>query len=109
TFGYRVDLFKDYMKYAGFYTEPVLITYPDSDNLNKWMAKQTSKNPYFEFATNKKEVHHFWKIEKEEDVRFIQDIFSDMDSLYIADGHHRTESATKLYEETGKNPFFMGF
>ena len=109
TFGYRVDLFKDYMKYAGFYTEPVLITYPDSDELNNWIKKQKNKRPHFEFATNKKEIHYLWKIEIETDIQFIEEIFSKMNCLYIADGHHRTESASKFHEETGKKPFFMGF
>ena len=109
TFGYRVDLFKDYMKYAGFYTEPVLITYPDSDELNNWIKKQKNKRPHFEFATNKKEIHYLWKIENETDIQFIEEIFSKMNCLYIADGHHRTESASKFHEETGKKPFFMGF
>src|SRR5690554_245408 len=109
TFGYRVDLFRDYMKYAGFYTEPILITYPDSDLLNAWIKKQKSKTPHFEIATHKKEIHYLWKINTEKDIQFIQDIFSKMDCLYIADGHHRTESATKLHEETGKNPFFMSY
>lgn len=109
TFGYRVDLFKDYMKHAGFYTEPVLITYPDSEELNAFIKAHIKKHPYFEFATNKKETHYFWKIENPEDIKLIQNAFAQMDCLYIADGHHRTESATKLYEETGKNPYFMSY
>jgi len=109
TIAYRVDLFKDYMKYAGFCTEPVLIMHQDSEELNLWIKKQKSKRAYFEFATHRKEIHYFWKIEKEKDIEFIENVFSKMDFLYIADGHHRTESATKLYEETGKNPFFMSF
>src|SRR5690554_648797 len=109
TFGYRVDLFRDYMKYAGFYTEPVLITHPDSAELNAWIKNYKNKRPHFEFATHKKEIHYLWKIDNEKDIQFIQETFSNMDCLYIADGHHRTESATKLHEETGKNPFFMSY
>jgi len=109
TLDYRVDLFKDYMKYAGFCTEPVLIMHPDSEELNLWMKKHKNKRPHFEFATHRKEIHCFWKIEKEKDIKFIETIFSKMDCLYIADGHHRTESAARLYEETKKNPFFMTF
>jgi len=109
TIEYRVDLFKDYMKYAGFCTEPVLVMHPDSEELNLWIKKQKSKRPHFEFATPRKEIHYLWKIEKEKDIQFIKNIFSKMECLYIADGHHRTESATRLYEETGKNPFFMAF
>jgi len=109
TLEYRVDLFKDYMKYSGFCTEPVLIMHPDSDELNLWIKKQKNKRPHFEFATHRKEIHYFWKIQKEKDIKFIETIFSKMDCLYIADGHHRTESATRLHEETNKNPFFMAF
>jgi len=109
TLVYRVDLFKDYMKYGGFCTEPVLVTHPESEELNVWIKKHKSKRPYFEFATHRKEIHYFWKIQKEKDIKFIENIFSEMDCIYIADGHHRTESATKLHEETGRNPFFMGF
>jgi len=109
TLAYRVDLFKDYMRHGGFCTEPVLVMHSESEKLNIWIKKQKSKRPYFEFATHRKEVHYFWKIQKEKDIKFIENIFSEMDCLYIADGHHRTESATKLHEETNKNPFFMGF
>jgi len=109
TLDYRVDLFKDYMKYTGFCTEPVLIMHPDSEELNLWIKRHKNKRPYFEFATHRKEIHYFWKIEKEKDIKFIETIFSKMDCLYIADGHHRTESAARLYEETKKNPFFMTF
>lgn len=109
TFEYRVDLFKDYMKYAGFYTEPILITYPDSEELNLWMKKQILKPAHFEFATNKKETHQLWKIKNPEDISLIQNTFAQMDCLYIADGHHRTASATKLYQETGNSPYFMSY
>lgn len=109
TFEYRVDLFKDYMKYAGFYTEPILITYPDSEELNQWIKKQTQKPAHFEFATNKKEIHNLWKIKNPEDIAFVQQVFAQMDCLYIADGHHRTASATKLHQETGNSPYFMSY
>lgn len=109
TFSYRVDSFKDYMKYAGFYTEPVLITHPDLPELSSWLKEKTTKQPYFEFATSKKEVHYLWRIKDENDIKFIQEVFSRTDCLYIADGHHRTESATKLFDEHQNVPFFMSY
>lgn len=109
TFDYRVELFKDYMNYAGFYTEPVLVTYPDSPELNNWIAEHTQKRAYFEFATNRKETHYLWKITNRKDILFIENIFENIDCVYIADGHHRTESAKRLFDQTQKNPYFMSF
>src|SRR6187402_3469225 len=38
TLQYRVELFKDYLHQTGFNTEPVLITYPDSNEINTFIA-----------------------------------------------------------------------
>lgn len=37
TLQYRVEMFKDYLHQTRFNTEPVLITYPDSNELNTWI------------------------------------------------------------------------
>ncbi|MDO4728961.1 MAG: DUF1015 domain-containing protein [Bacteroidota bacterium] len=109
TFDYRVELFKDYMNYAGFYTEPVLVTYPDISDFNQWIEQYTQKKAHFEFATNKKEVHYLWKITNKKDISYIEKTFENLDCVYIADGHHRTESAKRLLDQTSKNPYFMSF
>ena len=100
---FRVQLLKDYMKYAEFNTEPVLMTYPDNKTIENWIYNCTQKLADFEFSTTKKEIHYLWKIEDSLEISWLQNIFEKTESLYIADGHHRTE-ALKLLSEENKDP-----
>ena len=99
TLQYRVELFKDYLHQTGFNTEPVLITYPDSSELNDWISQKKLNNSLYEFSTTRKEKHTLWKIEAADDINWLQKQFESIGDLYIADGHHRSASAELLYEE----------
>ena len=99
TLEYRVELFKDYIKYAGFNTEPVLITYPDSIDIARWITLREEELADFEFSTTSKDIHYLWKIEDENEIKWLQSVFEEMGDLYIADGHHRSASAALLYEQ----------
>ena len=96
---FRVRLLKDYMKYSRFNTEPVLMTYPDNKTIENWIFNCTQKLADFEFSTTKKEIHYLWKIEDPLEINWLQNIFEKTKSLYIADGHHRTEALKLLSEE----------
>lgn len=96
---FRVQMLKDYMKYSSFNTEPVLMTYPDNKTIENWIFNCTQKLADFEFSTTKKEIHYLWKIEDESEIEWLQNIFEDTKSLYIADGHHRTEALKLLCDE----------
>lgn len=102
TLAFRVQLLKDYMKYSEFNTEPVLMTYPDNKIIENWIFNCTQKLADFEFSTTKKEINYLWKIEDPIEINWIQNIFEKIDTLYIADGHHRSEAA-KLLSEENKN------
>ena len=99
TLAFRVRLLKEYMHHSEFNTEPVLMTYPDNKQIEDWIFTQTQKLADFEFSTTKKEINYLWKIDKVSEINWIQNIFSQIDSLYIADGHHRSEAARLLSEE----------
>lgn len=103
TLQYRVETFKNYIKYSGFNTEPVLMTYPDNPTLENWLAVKTALAADLDFVTTKKHVHHLWKVDAEDDIAFLQDIFGAMPHLYIADGHHRSASAEMLHDEQREN------
>ncbi len=96
TLQYRVELFKDYLHHTGFNTEPVLITYPDNLDLNCWIENKKSESHLCQFSTTKKEKHTLWRIDKQQEINFIQNKFIEIGNLYIADGHHRSASAAAL-------------
>ncbi len=99
TLQYRVELFKDYLHRTGFNTEPVLITYPDNQELSQWISDKKKSSSLYEFSTTKREKHILWKIEEDIDISWLQKKFDEIGNLYIADGHHRSASAELLYEQ----------
>ena len=114
TLEYRVDLFKDYLHQTGFNTEPVLMTYPDNTELNEWINSRTLMPSLYEFSTTNKEIHTLWRIDDDEEIKWLQQQFDSIGNLYIADGHHRCASAEALYRQdmNSGNPnlnHFMGF
>lgn len=99
TLQYRVEYFKDYLHQTGFNTEPVLITYPDSDVLNNWIFEKKKSLPIYNYSTTNKEKHQLWKIDSDEEIQWLIKQFESIPELYIADGHHRSASAEMLYDE----------
>ena len=99
TLQYRVELFKDYLHQTQFNTEPVLITYPDNLELNSWINDKKKSQSIYNFSTTNKEKHQLWKIESTEEINWLQNKFTTISKLYIADGHHRSASAELLYDE----------
>lgn len=114
TLQYRVELFKDYLHQTGFNTEPVLITYPDNQEINNWILEKKKEQPVYNYSTTNKEKHQLWKIDNEKEINWLQKQFEEIPELYIADGHHRSASAELLYDEDkhlgNKNlNYFMSF
>ena len=99
TLQYRVELFKDYLHQTNFNTEPVLITYPDSVEINTFITLRKQSKPVYEYSTTNKEKHTLWKIDTQSEVDWLQEHFENIPNLYIADGHHRSASAELLFEQ----------
>ncbi|WP_034040170.1 DUF1015 domain-containing protein [Wocania ichthyoenteri] len=104
TLAKREQTFKTYLQTVGFNAEPVLLTYPDNNVISS-IIKATQKNhAEFEFTMTYRDTHYLWKIDNEDDIVVIQDEFDKMETIYIADGHHRSASSYLLYkDEKAKN------
>ncbi len=114
TLPYRVSYFKDYMHLTGFNTEPVLITYPENEDLEQWITQRKQKRPLYLFSSLNRDKHTLWRIKDTAEIAWLQAQFANMPSLYIADGHHRSASAELLhaeYKATGAESldYFMSF
>jgi uncharacterized protein (DUF1015 family) len=114
TLQYRVELFQEYMHQTGFNTEPVLITYPDNVEINTFISLRKKSEAIFEFSTTNKEKHTLWKIDTQNEIDWLQEHFEKIPNLYIADGHHRSASASMLYEKNKhlnkpNQAYFMSF
>lgn len=92
----REELFGNYLNITGFNAEPVLITYPDNKLINSIYQKYKVQRAEYEFTTNKHKTHLLWLIDDDKDIKNIEHEFKNMNSVYIADGHHRTASSQFL-------------
>jgi uncharacterized protein (DUF1015 family) len=113
----RQEIFKKYLEVCGFNAEPVLLTYPENKQVEKLIAKYTQIRPEYEFTTSDTITHLLWIIDDKKDIQKIISEFSKINTLYIADGHHRSASSALLARERRKlhadknapHNFFMSF
>lgn len=77
-------------------TGPVLLAYKSQPELDA-ILEQTAKQPPLVDVTADDGVQHtFWKIDDEATIAKISAGFEAMDAIYIADGHHRSASASRI-------------
>ncbi|MEY8022051.1 DUF1015 domain-containing protein [Muriicola sp. SD30] len=105
----RERLFAQYLDTVKFNAEPVLMTYPDHPTLAGIINNTKKETPVYHFTTPDRTTHFLWKISSPEAVNAIVKAFSQIDSLYIADGHHRSASSELLAQwHEAKNPKHNG-
>ena len=115
----REELFANYLETVKFNAEPVLMTYADDEIIAAILKKEMQSEVEYLFTTRDKITHRLWAISDTKTISAIQKAFQEVDSLYIADGHHRSASSNLLAENsekknpkhTGKEPynFFMSY
>ncbi|MCK5401865.1 MAG: DUF1015 domain-containing protein, partial [Flavobacteriaceae bacterium] len=103
TIEYRENIFKDYLKTVGFNAEPVLLTYPDNSIIAGIISETEQERAEFEFTTTYRDTHYLWKLEDSKTINTIKQEFEDIDTIYIADGHHRSASSYLLARDLKSN------
>ena len=98
----RELLFENYLKNTGFNAEPVLLTYPDNDIITNIIKKYQATRAEYEFSTSDKNLHLLWVVNDQQDIALITETFKEVDTLYIADGHHRSTSSCLLAKRLAK-------
>ncbi|MFK7812482.1 MAG: DUF1015 domain-containing protein [Maribacter sp.] len=105
----REKLFANYLDTVKFNAEPVLMTYADNENIAEILKKEMQSEPEYLFTTRDKITHKLWAISEIKTIHALQKAFQEVDSLYIADGHHRSASSNLLAENAQKkNPKHSG-
>ena len=83
--------------------EPVFLAFRHNDVLAELIKKYAAQEPVYHFkAPVDGFIHQFWVIDNKEDQDAITEEFAKMDSLYIADGHHRSAAPARVGAEKGE-------
>ncbi len=89
--------------------EPVFFAFEDNAVLADILARETAKEPEYDFVADDGFGHTFWVIDDDATIAAITDAFAAIDNLYIADGHHRTAAAALVgHEKALANPDHRG-
>lgn len=98
----REELFANYLSTVKFNAEPVLITYPDNTAIRKIITSEKRNKVDSCFTTSDKTIHSFWVISNKEIILELKKAFKNIETLYIADGHHRSASSSLLAKNLQK-------
>lgn len=105
----REEKLMHYLEVCDFNAEPVLFSYPNDETIDLITAKSIQGEPVYDFTTTDKVRHKLWLVNDSNTVASIQDSFSKIPAIYIADGHHRSASSGLLGKyRRGNNPNFSG-
>ena len=77
-------------------TGPIFLAYRASEAINGIVERVKSTPAVNDFTSDDGIRHRVWIIDDTSDITGIEKAFTDMDSIYIADGHHRCASAVKV-------------
>jgi uncharacterized protein (DUF1015 family) len=108
----RENLFAEYLAITGINAEPVLMFSSYTPNFKKWTQALQDRQALSDFTTTDKVRHTLWVINDVEELERIQEEFQKFDSVYIADGHHRSASSERLqrqHPEWEEAKFFLSY
>jgi len=79
-------------------TGPVFLTYRAVAAFDEFAAQKTAELPAVDFTGQDGVRHTSWAVTSAEDIRFIEAQFTRIPFLYIADGHHRSAAAGRVFK-----------
>lgn len=80
-------------------TGPVFLTYKSVEAVDRLFESVTSGSPAVDFTADDGVRHTAWVVEDQETIDSISNHFRNIPVLYIADGHHRSAAAARVFLE----------
>ncbi len=77
-------------------TGPIFLAYRKNDAISAVVSKIKATTPVVSFVSSDGIGHRVWIISDDSDISAVNNAFSGISEIYIADGHHRAASAVKV-------------
>lgn len=108
----RADKEKDRIRHVdtcSAQTGPIFLAYRRHEELSRLISEVKTTAPLYDFTADDGIIHRAWRISEADRQAVIGQAFAGMDSLYIADGHHRAASAVRVGQmRRAANPGYTG-
>lgn len=101
TFTYKKEKLTHYLEKVSLQAEPVLLTYQANSKIELLMNHEEKNVPIINHTDEFGVRHKVWKIDNRLKLQQFKEVIDQIDSFYVADGHHRIGS-TALYAEKHK-------
>jgi uncharacterized protein (DUF1015 family) len=91
-------------------TGPVFLVYRSTSKLEEVVGRHTASAPQIDFVAKDGVQHTAWVITQPDDNQMIEREFAGLASLYIADGHHRSAAAARVFQSRrggGHSGYFL--
>ena len=91
-------------------TGPVFLVYGANRAVDEFATRKTAEPPNIDFTANDGVRHTAWVIADAASIRFLEAEFGRIPRLYIADGHHRSAAAARIFQKrkgAGESAFFL--
>lgn len=79
-------------------TGPVFLTYRANAAFDEFVTKKISEAPVVDFTGKDGVRHTSWTVADADGISFIEAQFAQTPALYIADGHHRSAAAARVFQ-----------
>ncbi|HHY13204.1 MAG TPA: DUF1015 domain-containing protein [Thermoanaerobacterales bacterium] len=94
---------------TGAHTGPIMMTYKKKEEISKIIDKWTAKHKPIYDLLDEEVLIKIWAIDDGDIIQELTHLFEDVESLYIADGHHRAAAAVKVGQKMRKKfPNYTG-
>jgi uncharacterized protein (DUF1015 family) len=74
----------------------VFVIYRSVPDIDSLVAKTIRTRPLYAFTTDDGISHQVWVLQGDEEIAFLKEKFAEVETLYIADGHHRAAAAATV-------------
>ncbi|MGA9211295.1 DUF1015 domain-containing protein [Kaistella sp.] len=102
TLTYRKEKLAHYLDKVNIQAEPVLLTYLANPKVEMLMNHEEKNVPILNYLDDNGIRHKVWKIDNRLKMLQFKEVLEQIDSFYIADGHHRIGSAALNAENQKK-------
>lgn len=86
----------NHMKHLNAQVGPVFLTYKHQPVMDMLVEEITAAEPEVDFTSDDGIRHVVWPVFDETHIQGITQVFSSLDAMYVADGHHRSASASRI-------------
>lgn len=90
-------------------TGPIFLAYRKNETIHAIVERVKSGAPLYDFTSEDNITHRVFVMDAPEDIAAVHAAFASIDSIYIADGHHRAASAVKVgCKRRAEHPGYTG-